>query len=363
LKHPCSEHWRFPALLQRLAVGDAVLDDSESLAALCPADGSSLAVTLLLSLSVLEDMDEQRRYDAHMALDAMIAQTECSSESTERAMQVLLPCLRDSKAANRRLAVRILEDLAPQADARATALPRDALQDTEPPVVCAALEVLAVRAHPDDPGVAEAVIACLANSPARHGEDVTFSAVRTLGSLAQQGDKRCMEAMCATMANGNSYLRLLLLDIVSVTAAPGDEVALPAVQARLEDRDGNIRQKALETFAKLAPEGGEGAIAAVIACLEDESPRMRVVALVSLGKLAPHGVSEAAVAAVCGAVADEDVDVRCTAIESLPKVAAKGDAKAMAAVQSRLEPEQDADPDVVEAAVDALSELEASRLD
>jgi len=357
LKTLCCEHWRFPALLQKLLIGEVEPQDSDQLDSLCLASETELVVTLLLSLSVLEDTDDSLRYDAHQALDAVTGQQGASAESTERAVQAVIACLKDPVGANRRLAVRILGDIAEPEDTRVLSLACAALKDTEEPqVVCAALELIANRAPSGDPAVAE-VIDCLANAPMKHGEDVEFAAVRALGSLAQKGDRRCVEALCTPLQDGNGYLRLAVLDLMSVVAEPRDEVALPAIEERLQDRDGNIRVKALEIFAKLAPKDDEAAVAAIIARLADNSAKCRIRALIALSKLVSLGTSKSAVSAVCAAVADEDADVRCVAVEVLPKIAAKGDVEALAAAQARLQPEEDTDPDVVEAATNAVSSL------
>merc|ERR1712151_1455179 len=98
----CQEHWRFPALLLKLAIGETDLADSDLLEAHCGADGC-LSITLTLALDKLEVRDEQLRYDAQMALDSMADANEADNESTERAVQVLTLCLEDPAPGNRRL--------------------------------------------------------------------------------------------------------------------------------------------------------------------------------------------------------------------------------------------------------------------
>jgi len=360
LKEACRGKWLFPAMLQKLAVGGTVLQDSDVLESLCAAGEPDLVVTFSLSLSVLEDVDDYLRYEAHQALDQATSQLENAfAECAERAVQAVIGCLLDAEAGNRRLAMRILGDVAPPGDTRVVDLACAALDDEEPQVVCAAMEVLAKRAPPSDPAVTDALIACMVSSPLKHGEDVTFAAVRTLGSLARKGDRKSIDALCAGMKDPNSYMRMLVLDIVSVVAEPGDKVAVAAVQACLKDFQGNIRLKALETFAKLSVEADENAVAALIECTRDVNAKLRCRAIIALGKLLAPGANESAISAVCAAVADEEEDVRCVALEVLPEVAAPGDEQALEAVRLRLEPEEDPDADVLEAARDALTAITA----
>jgi len=370
LKDLCSKQWRFPAQLLTFKVGDAEPSDASHLSSLCAAGASELAVSLALSLSVLESEDVQLRDAAQQALDEVDAQEVASPEVMERALQALRPALADAMATYRRQAVLLLAKVAAPGDQQVVDLACTALEDHEPAVAIAATDVLGSHAKPGDAKAIDAVIAALHKAPAAADGDITFSAassmggvpeaaVRTLGSLATKGDERCVEALCHAMKDANGYLKMQVIDVVGIVAQPGNKIALSALQENLQHKSDNIRLKALEIFIQLAPAGDASAIEAFTQCLQDDKARIRSRALIALSKFVAKGESDVAVSAICFAVSDKEADVRCVALEVLPELAAKGDALALVAIRSRLEPEEDEDPDVVQAAKDALEALGA----
>lgn len=398
LKEHTAELFGFPPLFQRLLVKDSEPAASESLRAYGPKSDEEqpLAVTLVLSLDCLEDEDVDVRSTAVLALDGL-AERVTDPSVRDRAVMALCCLLQDPSSPVRRLVLKTLGEITDRGDQRIVAASLKSLNDSEPHVICAALELLSKSVEQGDADVVATVITCLESAPIRHGEDVTFASVRALGAVARKGDAVAVGGLAKALASPNGYLRLLVLDVLSVVAVPGDrDLALPAVRNCLTDQQANMRRKAVEVLVSLAGFGGgrADALAALSASLSDASQVVRCAALAGIctivtskaeaatadaavaiaAAMAPAGGGDSSCGEVDGCVAspvelqaafsaactcicsaDSDANVRYVGLEVFGKLKEVGARDA--ALQTAQACLEDEDSDVREAAAELLESL------
>jgi len=354
LKELCAKKIVFPPIFQTIIVGEGTPSDAAELNTLWPADVAESSATLILALNVMETGDDQTRFDAHEALATMIELQKANQGILESTMTVAQCSLKDPEPSSRRLAIRVLGDMATNGDKQVTDAAVICLADKDPQVVAAALDVLGKIAPPGDDEATPAIVDCMKRASMEYGEEVCFAAVRALGAISVKGDKRFSEAFAWSLQDGNSYLRLMCLDLIGVLSQPGDETALAAVHSCMKDSDPGIREKACVQFLLLIEPGGD--LTPLIEAAQDGSIRVRTRAFMSLEKVAPEGI-KAVGAAVIAHVADPDENVRCVAVEVLGKIANKGDMDALEAARSRMD---DEDQDVKDAADEAIKALRAT---
>jgi HEAT repeat protein len=132
---------------------------------------------------------------------------------------------------------------------------------------------------------------------------------------------------------------------------PKEEAVAPALAGMLKDCNAGVRMGAALALRRLGPEAS-AAVPDLIGSLHDENRHVRFDAVCALGDISPH--DETVLAALIAALQDTSSIVRVRVLKTLAEMA-PGSPAALAAVREAL---QDNEPEVCQAAADALDKIE-----
>ncbi|MBM3460362.1 MAG: HEAT repeat domain-containing protein, partial [Armatimonadetes bacterium] len=159
-------------------------------------------------------------------------------------------------------------------------------------------------------------------------------------ALAELGDPRAVEPLCACLADESEWVRLAAAEALGKLA---DARAVEPLVQQIADPQEEVRAAVHRALARFGP----AAVSPLAELLSTGDKATRTAAAVVLGELADRQ----AVAPLCTALRGHDWEVRAAAATALGRL---GDVRAVTALQARF---QDWRPEVRRAALDALIQI------
>eukprot|EP00928_Gymnodinium_smaydae_P098954 TRINITY_DN9320_c0_g1_i1.p1 TRINITY_DN9320_c0_g1~~TRINITY_DN9320_c0_g1_i1.p1 ORF type:complete len:636 (-),score=85.00 TRINITY_DN9320_c0_g1_i1:132-2039(-) len=351
LKQRIAGLWSLPALCQRLASSDVVLDDSERLGAYCIQDDGQEKV---LSLCVL--IDDAQMYAGlrsgnpstrREAIEA-VAMMKCGEDE---AIVLLGAHLADSIIKVRETALAALTHMGEKGDVR---LIREAcahFRHEDQDVREKALRLFAQVTYKGCDAAKEEILACLTKWPNawqthwsvvqaiskvfEKGDEVAVfqtmecvthpmvevqtKALQQICEVANAGDPSVVETLRTCLHNHKKPLvRRLAVDALVVLCDPNDDATISDVK-RLGDEKYEVRvRKSVMVFvARFAKPGDRAIIKMLAARVADKSDVIREGAVKALGYVVQDGEDEATITTLSSYLEHWDKGVRRRAVDAL----------------------------------------------